>query len=89
MVAKWPLEIEIAMGTVPMPISVSSGHFALRYEVPKFLARGDHLCMATCMLTIKTRGPRCTGWLAGRGKPGSNGLEMVSRGKVHDSARAL
>ena len=33
-----------------MPISVSSGHFALRYEVPKFLARGGHLCMA--MLTI-------------------------------------
>ena len=29
------------------------------------------------------------GWLAGRGKPGSNGLEMVSSGKVHDSARAL
>ena len=28
-------------------------------------------------------------WLAGRGKPGSNGLEMVSTGKVHDSARAL
>ena len=23
-----------------MPISVSSGHFALRYEVPKFLPRG-------------------------------------------------
>ena len=39
MVAKWPLEIEIAMGAAPMPISVSSGHFALRYEVPKFLAR--------------------------------------------------
>ena len=50
MVAKWPLEIEIAMGTVPMPISVSRGHFALRYEVPKFLARGGHLCMA--VLTI-------------------------------------
>ena len=33
-----------------MPISVSRGHFALRYEVPKFLARGGHLCMA--MLTI-------------------------------------
>ena len=29
------------------------------------------------------------GWLADRGKPGSNGLEMVSTGKVHDSARAL
>ena len=27
-----------------MLISVSSGHFALRYEVPKFLARGGHLC---------------------------------------------
>ena len=50
MVAKWPLEIEIAMGILPMPISVSSGHFALRYEVPKFLARGGHLCMA--VLTI-------------------------------------
>ena len=50
MIAKWPLEIEIAMGILPVPISVSSGHFALRYEVPKFLARGGHLCMA--MLTI-------------------------------------
>ena len=50
MIAKWPLEIEIAMGTVPMPISVSRGHFALRYEVPKFLPRGGHLCMA--VLTI-------------------------------------
>ena len=50
MVAKWPLEVEIAMGKLPMPISVSSGHFALRYEVPKFLARGGHLCMA--VLTI-------------------------------------
>ena len=50
MVAKWRLEVEIAMGTVPVPISVSSGHFALRYEVPKFLARGGHLC--TAVLTI-------------------------------------
>ena len=50
MVAKWPLEVEIAMGNLPMPISVSSGHFALRYEVPKFLARGGHLCMA--VLTV-------------------------------------
>ena len=50
MVAKWPLEIEIAMGAAPVPISVSSRHFALRYEVPKFLPRGGHLCMA--MLTI-------------------------------------
>ena len=50
MVANQGLEIEIAMGTVPVPISVSSGHFALRYEVPKFLPRGGHLCMA--MLTI-------------------------------------
>ena len=50
MVAKWPLEIEIAMGAATVPISVSSGHFALRYEVPKFLARGGHLCMA--VLTI-------------------------------------
>ena len=41
MVANRVLEIEIAMGTVPMPISVSSTHFALRYEVPKFLARGN------------------------------------------------
>ena len=46
MVAKWPLEIEIAMGYYPVQISVSRGHFALRYEVPKFLARGGHLCMA-------------------------------------------
>ena len=43
MVAKWPLEVEIAMGTVPVPISVSSGHFALRYEVPKFLPRGPFI----------------------------------------------
>ena len=50
MIAKCVLEVEIAMGTVPMPISVSSTHFALRYEVPKFLPRGGHLCMA--MLTI-------------------------------------
>ena len=50
MVANWPLEIEIAMGILPVPISVSSGHFALRYEVPKFLPRGGHLCMA--VLTI-------------------------------------
>ena len=48
-IAKWPLEVEIAMGR-PVPIYVSRGHFALRYEVPKFLARGGHLCMA--MLTI-------------------------------------
>ena len=38
------------MGAAPVPISVSSRHFALRYEVPKFLPRGGHLCMA--MLTI-------------------------------------
>ena len=57
MVAKWPLEIEIAMGA-PMPISVSSGHFALRYEVPKFLARGGHLCMA--VLTITEYKVQCT-----------------------------
>ena len=38
------------MGYYPVPISVSRGHFALRYEVPKFLPRGGHLCMA--MLTI-------------------------------------
>ena len=57
MIAKWPLEVEIAMGKLPMPISVSSGHFALRYEVPKFLARGGHLCMA--VLTIA----RCYGSL--------------------------
>ena len=59
MVANQGLEVEIAMGILatrmvlgwyPVPISVSSGHFALRYEVPKFLARGGHLCMA--MLTI-------------------------------------
>ena len=33
-----------------MPIYVSRGNFPPRYEVPKFLARGAHLCMA--MLTI-------------------------------------
>ena len=51
MVAKWPLEVEIAMGKLPVPIYVSSGHFALRYEVPKFLPRGGHLSMA--VLTIR------------------------------------
>ena len=50
MVAKWRLEVEIAMGAAPIAISTSSRHFALRYEVPKFLPRGGHLCMA--MLTI-------------------------------------
>ena len=34
------------MYIVPMSISVSRGHFALRYEVAKFLPRGGHLCMA-------------------------------------------
>ena len=38
MVANRVLEIETAMGILPVPISVSSTHFALRYEVPKFLA---------------------------------------------------
>ena len=42
MVAKWPLEVEIAMGILPVPISVSRGNFPPRYEVPKFLARGGH-----------------------------------------------
>ena len=50
MVANQGLEIEIAMGAAPVPIYVSSPCFALRYEVPKFLARGGHLCMA--VLTI-------------------------------------
>eukprot|EP01051_Picozoa_sp_SAG22_P009001 SAG22_NODE_721_length_7648_cov_9.418466_4_plen_161_part_00 len=40
-IPKLPLEVEIAMGVTPVPISVSSGNFALRYEVPKFLPRGD------------------------------------------------
>ena len=38
-IAKCVLEVEIAMGP-PVPISVSRTHFALRYEVPKFLPRG-------------------------------------------------
>ena len=42
-----------------MPISVSSGHFALRYEVPKFLPRGGHLCMA--VLTIAAAYSYCAG----------------------------
>ena len=50
MVAFSPLEVEIAMGAAPVPIYVSRGNFPPRYEVPKFLARGGHLCMA--MLTI-------------------------------------
>ena len=56
MVANQGLEVEIAMGHCPVPISVSSPCFALRYEVPKFLARGGHLCMA--MLTITVVGRR-------------------------------
>ena len=52
MVAKWPLEVEIAMGAAPVPISVSRGHFALRYEVPKFLPRGGHLCMAVLTIAV-------------------------------------
>ena len=55
MIAKWPLEVEIAMGTVPMPISVSSPCFALRYEVPKFLPRGGHLCMAVLTIVVLPR----------------------------------
>ena len=51
-IAKCDLEVEIAMGILPVPIYVSRTHFALRYEVPKFLPRGGHLCMA--MLTIAT-----------------------------------
>ena len=35
-----------------MPISVSRTHFALRYEVPKFLARGGHLCMAVLTISV-------------------------------------
>ncbi len=66
MVAKWPLEIEIAMGAAPVPISVSSGHFALRYEVPKFLARGGHLCMAVLTIAAGARmGRHAAGALAG------------------------
>ena len=51
MVANRDLEIEIAMGAAPVPISVSRTHFALRYEVPKVLARGGHLCMAVLTIT--------------------------------------
>ena len=39
------------MGAAPVPIYVSRTHFALRYEVPKFLARGGHLCMAVLTIT--------------------------------------
>ena len=42
MVANQRLEVEIAMGILPVPIYVSSRCFALRYEVPKFLPRGGH-----------------------------------------------
>ena len=56
-IAKWPLEIEIAMGILPVPISVSRTHFALRYEVPKFLARGGHLCMAMLTIAVVDRDP--------------------------------
>ena len=34
-----------------MPIYVSRGNFPPRYEVPKFLARGGHLCMAVLTIT--------------------------------------
>eukprot|EP01048_Picozoa_sp_COSAG05_P033705 COSAG05_NODE_13669_length_421_cov_11.363354_1_plen_78_part_00 len=43
------------MGAAPVPISVSRGHFALRYEVPKFLARGGHLCMAVLTIAAMVR----------------------------------
>ena len=52
MIAKCVLEVEIALGAAPVPISVSSGHFALRYEVPKFLPRGGHLCMAVRTISM-------------------------------------
>ena len=71
MVANRGLEIEIAMGTVPMPISVSRPRFALRYEVPKFLARGGHLCMAVLTIAIApvcTPRPRGGGAAAGRAR---------------------
>ncbi len=55
MVANQGLEIEIAMGAPPVPISVSSPCFALRYEVPKFLPRGGHLCMAVLTITAVAR----------------------------------
>ena len=48
-IAKCVLEVEIAMGILPVPIYVSSRCFALRYEVPVFLPSGGHICMA--MLT--------------------------------------
>ena len=57
MIAKWPLEVEIAMGAAPVPIYVSSTHFALRYEVPKFLPRGGHLCMAVLTIAAGPAGP--------------------------------
>ena len=56
-VAKCVLEVEIAMGAAPVPISVSSGHFALRYEGPKFLARGGHLCMARIPM-VNSKNPK-------------------------------
>ena len=46
----------------PMPIYVSRTHFALRYEVPKFLPRGGHLCMAMLTIAAVLHGaaqPRC------------------------------
>ena len=52
MIAKCVLEVEIAMGAAPVPIYVSRTHFALRYEVPKFLARGGHLCMAMLLTAL-------------------------------------
>ena len=77
MVAKWPLEAEIAMGGAPVPISVSSGHFALRYEVPKFLARGGHLCMAVLTIAaVISRFPLRipgTGCMHGRGAAAAAG----------------
>ena len=47
--------VKIHRFRAPIAISISRDHFALRYEVPKFLARGGHLCMA--MLTITAVGP--------------------------------
>ena len=48
-----------------MPISVSSGHFALRYEVPKFLPRGGAFMYGCAYHSSGARSKACAGVDAG------------------------
>ena len=58
MVPNQGLEVEIAMGG-PVPISVSSPCFALRYEVPNFLPRGGPFMCGYAYHNYSTGKPIC------------------------------